>query len=172
MNQSLFEFNTSLSPREKFRGKKRYYRRLLQKAENFSLELEGDDWFEFWHKHVDMAGISNNGKKHREFHIEALAKMFMQITKQAGSLNVPYQAWLAVHRMRGHLDGVFLHTPNPSKDIPPFKLKDIEWGYSQIEEYLEGYFPNIPIRAGKLYWEPVEDTVYIVYSPALGETIE
>lgn len=39
---------------KKFRGKKRYFRNLWEEVNTFDLQLDPDDWFDFFHTHLDF----------------------------------------------------------------------------------------------------------------------
>ena len=66
---------------------------------------------------------------------------------------------------------VYFHTPNPNGngDHFPATLSHVQWGVSTLEQYLSELL-GMPLRAGVEKW--VSGSMFYVYSPAHGETLE
>lgn len=114
--------------KRKLRGKKRYYRRLAEEAENFLLELDGpNDWYDFWHQHFDWQGRGNKSGKERNEHLKAMFTAFEKALTQLKSYQKPYQIWLSISAKRPTNDGLYFHTPNPNQDNFPYLFDDFNW---------------------------------------------
>ena len=66
----------SEAPRQRFRGKKRHFRRILRKASEF--QLHESPWWNSWHYHADWEGWGNLRWTYRR---EALALVFRRIAQ-------------------------------------------------------------------------------------------
>ena len=165
-----FPIQPDQAPRKRFRGQKRYYRRVLQKARMFSLPLEDDHWFDFWHYHADWPGYGNLGWQHRKLHIEALCLVFQNITQQVREYSKPYQTWIYLDLQDAGQDAVYFHTPNPNQDNFPVQLPNVNWDFSDLEEFLAQWLSSLPLRAGVGTWR--NNQHFYVYSMAHGHALE
>jgi hypothetical protein len=171
MNQNLFQISPSLLPKRKKRGLRRYYRKLIENAENYSIIKEPDHWFDYWHYHIDERNTSNRSWKNRKLHLKALCIIFHRIAKEAKALNTPFQLWLIMHEKNGYSDAVFLHTPNPQSEFPT-KISKVDWEANYVESSFRDYFAPYDLKAGIFYDKELKQKIYILYSPSLGEKIE
>lgn len=104
---------------KKFRGKKRYFRKLWSSVENFQAHVDDDSWYDYWHRHLDFWGLGNDSLKIRRAHIKAHILLYTRILKQLEQLNKPYQTWVCIHDEDTGADAVYIHTPNPNAaDFP------------------------------------------------------
>ena len=171
MNTEIFNINTSLAPRRKIRGKKRYYRKLRENADKFRLIENADHLFNLWHCHIDSKSISSLGWKHRKAHLDSLFIIYNQLVAETKILKNPFQLWLIVHEKNGYDDSVYLHTPNPHTEFPCI-LRNVKWGKKHIEQYFQEYLAPHEIRVGVSYNEDQGQKVYYIYSPTVGEPPE
>lgn len=70
-------------PRRRFRGKKRYFRRVSRDASTFRIEPGQGEWWDLWHYHADWPGWGNIRWRYRREHIRALAAVFEHIARSA-----------------------------------------------------------------------------------------
>ena len=170
MIENNFPVRPDQAPRKRFRGKRRYYRRVLQKAQTFSLSLGGGGWFDAWHYHADWPGYGNLGWRHRKLHIEALCLVFRNISLQVADSSSPYQLWLYLDLQDAGQDAVYFHTPNPNQANFPMVLPNVTWGFSELEQLLAQWLAPLPLRAGIGVWEGNQQ--FYVYSMAHGHPPE
>jgi hypothetical protein len=105
------------APRKRFRGQRRYYRRLHRDAERVRLS-PSRAWWSLWHHHVDWTGWSNLGWAHRREHLKALAAIFRTVAWAGRRSGAPFQTWITVDLSDGGEDAVYFHTPNPRSAFP------------------------------------------------------
>ena len=114
---------------KKFRGNKRYYRKLYRRAEEFHIDLGGlDDWYDLWHVHFDWYGRGNKKGKARAEHIKALFTAFENILNQTKTYQKPYQTFLSFNETDSSQDAIYFHTPNPNETNFPYTFESVEWG--------------------------------------------
>lgn len=112
----------------KLRGKKRYYRKLSKWADSFKLDLGGpNDWYDFWHHHVDWQGRGNRSGRERNLHLAALFTAFENTLKQLQNYKEPYQIWLSFTVRNAYQNTLFFHTPNPNEQNFPYLFDDFVW---------------------------------------------
>ncbi|MFE4569724.1 hypothetical protein [Paenibacillus chitinolyticus] len=114
---------------KKFRGKKRYFRHLWKKVNDFYLQPDNESWFDFWHFHLDFCGIGEHSLKLRREHIKAHLALYNILLKRLERIEKPSQSWICIHEQDAGLDAVYIHTPNPNGDNFPHKLESIDWHY-------------------------------------------
>ncbi|NBI28652.1 hypothetical protein [Chengkuizengella marina] len=114
------------SNKKKFRGKRRYFRNLWNKVETYELDIE-DNWFDFYHIHLDFSGHGNNSKKIRNEHIKAHLSLYKNILKQLEKYENSFQSWICIHEEDTGADAVYVHTKNPNYDDFPFQNENINW---------------------------------------------
>ncbi|WNS78772.1 hypothetical protein RRU94_02160 [Domibacillus sp. DTU_2020_1001157_1_SI_ALB_TIR_016] len=122
---------------KKFRGKKRYFRKLWRQTEVDTCDIRLDEWFDFWHRHLDFYGIGNNSLKFRKEHIKAHMALYNNFLKELATCNQPYQSWVLININDAGQDAVYIHTPNPNDDNYPYKNQDIDWGCSIPKSFKE-----------------------------------
>ncbi len=64
---------------KKFRGKKRYFRKLRSTVEHFQADVDDDSWYDYWHRHLDFCGLGNDSLKIRRAHIKAHILLYTRI---------------------------------------------------------------------------------------------
>lgn len=150
-------FYRSAAPREKLRGRKRYFARVQQKAEAVSFDPGPDSWWELWHYHADRRGWGNLGWRHRRPHVVALCTVFRKICAVQRRFATPFQSWIILDGEDAGQDAVYLHTPNPNRNHFPIRLDDaskVEWGTSAMLPVMRALLPNLEIEVG---WTANED---------------
>ena len=114
---------------KKFRGKKKYYRKLTKEVANFRLELGGpNDWYDLWHQHFDWDGRGNLSRRDRNQHLKALFTAFDNVVEQLNDYHDPYQTWIFISAHDSGQDAIYFHTPNPNKDNFPYTFDGFVWG--------------------------------------------
>ena len=109
---------------KKFRGKKRYYKNLLNKdLDVYFGNLDFDSWFDFWHDHPDWYGYGNFSWKQRKQHLEALILQFNYLKEKLSSRTNEFQLFCIVDLKDASQDSVFIHTENPNEKNFPVKFE-------------------------------------------------
>ncbi|MFF2155157.1 hypothetical protein ACFVVQ_07570 [Paenibacillus chitinolyticus] len=136
---------------KKFRGKKRYFRHLRKKINDFYLQPDNESWFDFWHVHLDFCGIGEHSLKLRREHIKAHLVLYNILLKRLERIEKPSQSWICIHEQDAGLDAVYIHTPNPNGDNFPYKHVSIDWHYKlpnrfkdliDLEQFDVGYYKS------------------------------
>lgn len=136
---------------KKFRGKRRYFKKLWSLVESHRLDVEDDSWYDFWHRHLDFSGLGNNSLKIRREHIKAHIFLYSKILQQFESLNKPYQTWVCIHEEDSGADAVYVHTLNPNAADFPVKFNFIKWNCKppitfndliDLTQYNVGYYES------------------------------
>ncbi|MFH1113785.1 MAG: hypothetical protein V1792_07675 [Pseudomonadota bacterium] len=166
----FFQWTPPPRHRRKFRGRRRHFGSVLQKARAFSVDLDESDWFEFWHYHADWKGRGNRGWRSRRHYLQALCTVFQTTVAAASLLRKPHQVWLTLHEKDSGQDAVYVHTPNPNRPSFPCKLQGAEWGQRELEAILQTYLTALPIRVGTV--EDEDGRVYFAYAVGRGEPPE
>lgn len=68
-----------LTSRKRFRGRKRYYRKLNREIDSWLNSLTDADFNKPWHIHVDFYGYGNLGGRHRLSHLAVFCRIFCQV---------------------------------------------------------------------------------------------
>src|SRR5256885_533154 len=58
--------------------------------------LSPDDWFHYWHQHLDWDGLGDLSPKLRRIFLEGHAQLFRHFALQAHRLGKPYQLWMVL----------------------------------------------------------------------------
>ncbi len=145
---NLFKFNRLKNRRrKKVRGA---LRRALQAATTptaFERVLCADDWFHFWHQHLDWDGLGDLSPRLRRVFLEGHARLFRHYALQAHLLAKPYQIWILLAHDAGQ-DAVFLHTPNPHSEFP-MTYPDVQWDLPELVELFSPWLPEFRLVAGR-----------------------
>lgn len=187
------------APRRKFRGKRKYFRRVLRDAEAFRVDLDPPFWWDFWHYHADWRGWGNLGWKYRLEHLRALTIVFRKVLEASPSIPVPFQTWIYLYPADAGQDGVYIHTPNPNRANFPFNLNAAAreaqerlsgdaaradsatciWADAALDETWAALLPGLRLRVARCSWPgedddgaPCVETDYYVYSPDAGVPLE
>ena len=171
------EGSLSEAPQKRFRGKRRYFRRVDREARDFVVKTSPGDWWNLWHYHADWPGWGNLRWRYRRHHINALAIVFGKIAASAGDLPQPFQLWVSLEGGDSGGDAVYLHSPNPHSEFPVV-LADVEWGVGLPDAGIAEAFSRWPLRVGVHtglrddITPPREVASYVIYSPDVGVPLE
>ena len=170
MIENVFVPSLKNAPRKKFRGKKRYFRKILDEAHSFSPSLGADDWYDMWHYHADWGGYGNLSWKYRLKHIEALCIIYKKFIENLPEFKKPYQLWIYLNQNDSGQDAVFFHTPNPNENNFPCKFNDAQWDISPIEVFFSKILSLPRIRCCQQEGEGSK--IFMIYSPDHGVPFE
>lgn len=166
-------------PRRRFRGKRRYFRRVLRDAASFRIDHGADHWWDLWHYHADWPGWGNVRWRYRREHLRALANVFIRISQTAENFTTPFQVWIYLSGRSAGEDATYLHTPNANKTPFPVVIAgDIDWEHQAFLSLFRELLPNLPLRIGEArifdeYAEPPRVTTsFFIYSPSVGVPLE
>jgi hypothetical protein len=186
------------APRSKFRGKRKYFRKVARRAEAFRVDLNPPCWWDFWHYHADWPGWGNLGWRYRLEHLRALAVVFRRVLEASPSIPVPFQTYIFVYARDAGQDGVYIHSPNPNEPNFPLNvaaaMRSWElvngdaagnesatciWADAALDETWAALLPGLRLRVARTSWPgkdeegaPCVETAYYVYSPDAGVPLE
>lgn len=155
--------------RKRFRGARRYYAKLHQRAGAFSFALGDTDWYDMHHVHFDFYGHGRRGVKHHRQHLRALFTAFRRVLAQVRSSGRPVQVFVGLSPVcwpEG--DALYIHTPNPNGSEFPYGFPDVSWGV-RPPAFLRDFVAGEPWEIGVLererkQWFVVRDRPAIVES--------
>jgi hypothetical protein len=163
-----------LAPARRFRGQRRYFRRICRKAKEFDPETLGLTGWNFWHDHADWPGWGNRGWAWRRPHVEALAIRDCTIASRKNDFPVPFQSWITLACHDAGQDAVWLTTADSSEHSFPYCPRFTETRFPRLERELAPMFRGLRIKARELVWTPSEEpstqpvsTIYL-WSDAVG----
>lgn len=166
-------------PRRRFRGKKRYFRRVIREAKSFRIKPGHGQWWDLWHYHADWPGWGNIRWRYRREHIRALAAVFEHIARSADRFTTPFQTWIFLCGSDAGQDATYLHTPNENQTPFPIGLADeMTWGHQALQPFFTALLPHLPLRIGEscVFDEfaelPRVVSSFFIYSPAVGVPLE
>ena len=142
-----FRFSRRKNQRwKKPRGVLRRALRAVSEVETSQLHTGPDDWYAYWHHHLDWYGLGNLNPRIRLIFLEGYAKLFDRYAQQAPELGKPYQLWISLTIHDAGQDAVFLHTPNPHADFPA-RLNHVNWDGTEIERLFSTWLPGYRLIA-------------------------
>ncbi len=147
-------------PRKKFRHAKRYYRELEQKVAEFEIS---EQWYDFWHQHLDWAGDGNRSWADRERHLSAEFSLLRRLIEQTAAWQTPHQVWLQIYPIDSGEDALWVHTPNPQRNPFPFDFAGVEWD-APIPQRLQNFLADGALQFGRsddartIFWVRGRDT--------------
>jgi hypothetical protein len=151
---------------KKLRGGKRYYSRLREKARTFTLDLQRDHWYDFWHEHFDRFGYSRRNCRVRAQHLSALFSAFRRVIAQLASATGPVQVFVSIApESEAEQDALYVHTPNPNGTPFPHPFENVSWGASPpplVRRFVENESWQVGVLTaadGQQWWvvRPIED---------------
>lgn len=157
---------------KKLRGKKRYYRNLMnvEISSWFNLQDPEKDWFSFYHQHIFNKDFANKSWKSRKQHLDALFYLFSKYEEKVKEMNRDFQLWININELDSEDDAIYLHTENPQDSDFPYKIDfftDRISANTNLEEYLkEKDFKTL--RFITLDGEQKESINYYLYRPNIG----
>lgn len=153
MSTHPLRFYTSLAPRKKLRGRRRYFDRVQRTAQALCLDVESWTGCNYWHYHADWPGWGNLGWRHRLPHVRALCTVFQKIADARDRFASPFQTWIAIREEDAGQDATFIHSPNAAGTFP-FHPKDVEVEASALAPCFRQLLPKLDLRVG---WSRVPD---------------
>ena len=159
---------------KKFRGQKRYYKRLLKNDLDVYFDnLDFHSWFDFWHDHPDWFGYSKISWKHRKQHLVALMRRFNYLKGKLTSRTEDFQVFCIIDIKDSSQDSVYIHTRNPNQDNFPVQVEkhignigisDQLWDFVESSGY-EWFFNQ---------WNRDNEIVNLIYiyEKNIGQSIE
>jgi hypothetical protein len=161
------------APKARFRGKRRYFQKIIQEAESFTLSPQPGDRWDFWHYHADWRGWGNLGFKYRFAHLKALAIVYRRICSVREQFSSPFQVWVQLDAEDAGYDATFLHSINKNREDFPYKILAKE-GF-ELDPAVRELFPDISFRA--FYYDASINSVCpkfacVIYSPEVGIPLE
>jgi len=125
----------------KLRGRKKYYRNLINQEIPEWIDFENsDNWFDFFHQHIDNKDKGNKSWKSRKQHLDALFALAEKYEIELSKMNRDYQFWININERDSDDDAIYIHTKNPNKSEFPIKVKnypDLKSKNENLEKYLE-----------------------------------
>jgi hypothetical protein len=162
-------------PVRKFRGKRRYFRGVGERAAAFSIAPGPSSWWDLWHYHADWPGWGNLRWSYRRAHIRALATVFNAICGARAQFPTPFQTWVLLSGDGADQDATYLHTPNANNDNFPIVVERMKWETLRDPE-LASLFPAVlSLRVGcPSSGDDRADRPgsWFIYSPHVGVPIE
>jgi hypothetical protein len=137
------------APRERFRGKGKYFRRVHRGAEDIEISPKEGDWWDLWHFHADWRGWGNLRWKYRLEHIRALANVFRKIAGASAEFATPFQTWIYLSGRDAGEDATYLHTPNANGTPFPVVLREVRWGSSPLLRVFSELLPEYTLHVGE-----------------------
>lgn len=80
-----------MNKHKKLRGKKRIFRNIWKSVNTFKIEIDNNSWIDFYHCHLDMAGIGNRSWKIRHEIIRAHLELYNSLIAQLDEFGKPFQ---------------------------------------------------------------------------------
>jgi len=156
-------------PKRRFRGKRRYFDGVRRAANEFKVELTGENWFDHWHYHADWPGWGNHGERYRRPHLEALATVYRKVASAGKTAERPFQSWISIQQDAGQ-DAVYIHTPNENGTAFPTELDWVEWGTRDFDDLFLSLIPELTFRVG--YARIAGVMTIVAYCPEVGVPLE
>lgn len=155
---------------KKIRGQRRYYRNLLIQNDFdqmpwFSVTKQ-EDWFDFWHIHMDWKGFGNSNFKKRKPHLDKLFRHFVLLSERLIHCPIPYQTFIIVFDQESASDALYLHTVHPNKDNFPYKIHDLQIASTLSNTKLQAYIDGLT-QFEKLYGQ-AEEAYCLLYQKEFG----
>jgi hypothetical protein len=162
--KNLFQFSRHTNQcRRKERGVLRRALRAVSQPEVYSRVLYPDDWFDYWHQHLDWRGLGDFSPRLRQIFLEGYARIFRHYALQAHRLGKPYQIWIMLQMDDAGYDAVYVHTPNPNPNsIFPVELTDVKWGEPELVKIFSVWLPEFSLVAGRT------DKTYFIFADGYG----
>jgi len=147
--ENLFQFNRHKSQRRK-KQRRAVQRALRAVAPPMVCDrrLDPDDWYHYWHQHLDWDGLGDLSPRLRRVFLEGHARLFLHLASQAPRLGQPYQLWMVLYVDDAGQDAVYLHTANPHSPFPS-ENSDVQWGLPELVALFSPWLPEFSLVAGR-----------------------
>jgi len=126
----------------KLRGKKRYYKNLVNEEPPTWLNFEdpAKNWFDLYHQHIFKKDFKNHSWKSRKQHLDALFNLANKYEKLIIKFQRDYQYWIYINDTDSEADAIYIHTANPNNSVFPLKVTnnpELRSENTNLEEYLQ-----------------------------------
>ena len=160
----LFQFSRRKNQcRRKERGILRRAQLAVSQPKIYNRVLYPDDWFDYWHQHLDWRGLGDFSPRLRQIFLEGYARIFRHYALQAHLLAKPYQIWITLQMDDAGQDAVYLHTPNPNPNsVFPIEFSNVKWGESELLKMFSVWLPEFSLKAGRV------DKNYFIFADGYG----
>jgi hypothetical protein len=151
---------------KKFRGQKRYYKRLNNLKDLYKFNI--DDSYDNYHIHIDF-GFGNLSWKHRKSHLLSLFELFNCLKYNFASRKEEYQLFCYIIINGSNDDAIYIHTKNANIDNFPIKHNDYKIDY-KLPYYYEDLLNKSKLNWYKTSWYYESEPYYgiIVYDINYG----
>ena len=163
---NIFQFNHHRHQRR--RRPRRVLQRAIRAVANprvYNCALCPDDWFNFWHQHLDWDGLGDLSPRLRRIFLEGYACLFRHFALQAHRLGKPYQLWISLFTDDAGQDAVFLHTSNPHSAFPA-EFTGVRWGLPDLVVIFSPWLTEFTLVAGR------SDRALILYADGYGVSLK
>ncbi len=137
-------------------------------------ENQENNWFDFFHQHINNRDSNNKSWKSRKQHLDALFCLADKYEKQLIKLNRQFQFWISINDSDSKDDAIYIHTENPNNSEFPIKVKsipDLKSKNENLEKYLNE--KNYRISRFKTFDENGKESInYYIQKENLGLPIE
>ncbi len=146
---NLFKFSRRKNQRhKKVRGVWRRALRAVNGPTAYERVLCADDWFDYWHQHLDWDGFGDLSPRLRRIFLEGHARLFRYYALQAHLLAKPYQLSIVLLVDDARQDAVYFHTPNPHLTFR-MEFPDVQWGLPELVALFSQWLPEFKLVAGR-----------------------
>ncbi|MFL1895934.1 hypothetical protein ACJRPK_09545 [Aquimarina sp. 2-A2] len=154
---------------KKFRGQKKYYKRLeiendLDKA-NWLDFSDPEIWLDNWHLHFDWKGLGNNSFKKRKPHLDKLIRHFELLEEETKKLNKDFQLYAVLLDNDSYYDALFVNTSNPNNKFP-WKYDNLIAKSNLTNSDLERYVNNL--EGFEKYYGIADENFCVLYKKGIG----
>ena len=133
-------------------------------ARKFQINYSSGRWFDYWHVHLDLWGMTVNQPKRRKRYMLHYLSMLDAVQAQSAAWDNPFQTWIHVSE-DGQTDALFFHTPNKTEDFPYKDREIIQWD-AKLPDWLHEMIDPSQYRFGLVPYDGY--TQYIIQKRGLG----
>jgi hypothetical protein len=123
-----------------------------------------DDWFYYWHTHLDWRGRGDFSAKARRLYLAGYARIFRHLASQMAAAKKAFQLWIVIFPNDPGSDCIFLHTPNPHSGFPTDQ-RDVKWGETPTGIFRD-LLADFEVREGRT------DSAVFFYAKGVGVPLE
>jgi hypothetical protein len=154
---------------KKFRGQKKYFKRLetendLDKATWLNFD-EPNTWLDNWHLHFDWKGLGNNSFKKRKPHLDKLIRHFEILVEETKKLNKDFQLYAVLLDNDSYYDALFVNTPNPNNKFP-WKYDNLTAKSNLINFDLDSYINSL--EGFEKFYGVADENFCVLYKKEIG----
>lgn len=152
-------------PLKKFRGQRRYFQELARAAEQLTLDLSNDSWYDLWHWHPDMPGYSNLRYRYLRTHLRHLFRAFDNVLHQADGAPRDYQTWIYINSGDFSRNALYFHMPPSPQKHFPIRISGAKPA-ARLPAYLQNFLASTPYQC--ITTAPEGNREYFIYAPGYG----